>query len=309
MEETIEESLINGFLSWRNNLVMGVPYILSTVMTAILLAVSAICVAMITAAASAFSQNMDGSAAPVLVLAALCISSLAAGALLSALNAYLTAGAIGMSLETALKGRTTLSDMTDYAGKRWFDIFKMNMLWAVLLIIPGIILLIPAVYAFYARAIPQGMALTFIATAAYVTYAAGVFFMYAIASTAMIVDGAGVIQGIKSAYGFSSKNKIKLSLMLFAYMGTLSLASYAWAVLTSPLGLLQLLSPGVYGIAQVSMLLVFLLVASFVVTPLYTVWLTRIYLAKGAKGPKTLHSPAPRHLNREKPGTQREIYV
>jgi hypothetical protein len=309
MEETIEESLMNGFLSWRNNLVMGVPYFLSTVLTAILLVVAVICVAMITAAASAFSQNMDGSAAPILVLAALCTSSLAAGALLSALNAYLTAGAIGMSLEAALKGRTTLSDMTDYAGKRWFDIFKMNMLWAVLLIIPGIILLIPAVYAFYARAIPQGMALTFIATAAYVTYAAGVLFMYAIASTAMIVDGAGVIQGIKSAYGFSSKNKIRISLMLFAYMGTFSLASYAWAVLTSPLGLLQLLSAGVYGIAQVSMLLVFLLVSSFMVTPLYTIWLTRIYLAKGAKGPKTLHTPASRHQNREQPGTQREIYV
>jgi hypothetical protein len=309
MAETIEESLKNGFMSWRNNLTIGVPYILSTIITVILLILSAIGVTLIAAASSALTRDMDSSAASIAMLTALCISSLAAGALIAALNAYLSAGAIGMSLEAALKGRTTLSDMADYGGKRWFDLFKANMLWAALLVIPAIILVIPAVYAFYARAIPQGMALTFIATAAYATYAAGLFFIYTVTGIAIIADGVGVIPGIKSAYGFSSKNKIRILLTLSAYMGTLSLASYAWAVITSPLGLMQLLSPAVYTVAQGLVTLVFLLVASFMVTPLYTIWLMRIYLAKGTKGAKILHSPVSRRLNREQPGTQRDIYV
>jgi hypothetical protein len=229
--------------------------------------------------------------------------------LIAALNAYFSAGAIGMSLESALKGKTTLSDMAYYGGKRWFDIFKATILWIALLAVPGFILLVPPVYAFYLGAIPQGMALAFIATAVYLTYAAVFCFMYTLTQTAIIVDGAGVIQGMKSAYNFSSKNKIKVLLAVFANMGTMSLASYAWAVLTSPLGLLQFLSPAVYSIAQVLMMVVFLLVASFVVTPIYTIWLTRIYLGKGVIGAKTLHLPVSRPVNREKPVTRREIYV
>ena len=92
-------------------------------------------------------------------------------------------------------------------------------------------------------------------------------------------------------------------------MGTVSLARYAWAMITSPLGLLQFLSPGIYEIAQVLMMLVFLLVCSIMVTPLYTIWLTRIYLGKGTKGAKILSSPVSRPANREKPVTQRDVYV
>ena len=309
MGEAIEESLKNGFISWKNNLEIGVPYLLSIIITAILFIVSVLGVSLMAAAASALTRNMDSSLASIAVLAALCISSLAALALLAALNAYFSAGAIGMSLEAALKGRTTLSDMAYYGRNRWFVIFKANMLWVALLVIPGIILLILPVYAFYSGAIPQGMALTFIATAVYLTYAVSVCFMYTLASTAIIVEGVGVMPGIRSARGFYSKNKIKIMLVVFTYMGTLSAASFAWAVLTSPLGLLQLLSPAVYGIAQGLMILAFLLIASFMITPLYTIWLTRIYLGKGTKGAKTLHLPVSRHLNREQPGTQRDIYV
>lgn len=309
MTETIEESLKNGFISWRNNLEIGVPYLLSTIITAILTVVSVIVVALIAAASSALTRDMDSQMAPIVVLAALCASSLAALALISASNAYFSAGAIGMSLEAAMKGRTTLSDMAYYGRNRWFDIFKMNMLCIALLAIPGVILLLPPVYAFYTGAIPQGMALTFIATAVYLTYAVFVCFMYTVTGTAIIADGVGLLQGMKSAYGFSCKNRIKILFTLFTYMGTLSLASYAWAVLTSPLGLLQFLSPGVYNIAQGLLMLVFLLIASFMVTPLYTIWLMRIYRGKGTKGAKTLHSPVSRHQTREQHGTQRDIYV
>ena len=309
MAESIEESLKNGFMSWRNNLEICVPYLLSMIITVILLVVSVIGVTVVAAASSALTRDMDQQAAPVVVLVALCISSLAALALLAATNAYFSAGAIGMSMEAALKGRTTLSDMAYYGRNRWFDIFKANMLWIALLAIPGIILLLPPVYAFYSGAIPQGMALTFIATAVYVTYATVLCFIYTITGTAIIVEGAGMMQGMKSAYNFSSKNKIKILFTLFTYMGTVSLARYAWAMITSPLGLLQFLSPGIYEIAQVLMILVFLLVCSIMVTPLYTIWLTRIYLGKGTKGVKIVSSPVSRPANKEKPGTQRDVYV
>jgi len=266
-------------------------------------------VTLITAATSALTQNMDSSLSSFSVLAALCLSGLVAFALTAAFNAYFSAGAIGMSLEAAIKGRTTLSDMAYYGRKSWFDIFKVNMLWAALLVLPGIILLVPPVYAFYSGAVPQGIALTVIGTAIYLTYAVVLCLMYTITGTAVVVDGKGVVQGINSAKVFSSKNKTKILLVVFAYMGTLSGASFAWSVLTSPLGLLQLLSPAVYGIAQGLMVLLFLLIASFMITPLYTIWLTRTYIGKGVKGARTIHSPASRHLNREQPAKQREIYV
>jgi hypothetical protein len=309
MAETIEESLKNGFISWRNNLEIGVPYFLSMVVNVILLIVSLLGVTLTAAAASALTLNMDSTVASLSVLAALCASSLAALALIAGFNAYFSAGAIGMSIEAALKGRTTLSDMAHYGKKRWFDIFKMNMLWTALLVLPGIVLLLPPAYAFYSGAIPQGVALAFIGTAVYLTYAVLSCLMYTITGTVIVVDGSGVMQGARSAYRFSSSNKIKIMLTVFAYVGTMSAAGFAWSVLTSPLGILQFLSPAVYGIAQGLMILVFILIASFMITPLYTIWLTRAYLGRGTKGAKAVHSPASRQETRDRHVTQRDIYV
>jgi hypothetical protein len=309
MAETIEESITNGFISWRNNLETGIPYFLSTVITAVLLIVSILGVAVVAAATAALTRDMESSLASALIVTAVCISSLAALALTAALNAYLSAGAIGMSLEASLKGRTTLSDMADYGRRRWFDVFKANILWAGLLVIPGIVLLLPPVYAFYMKAIPQGIAITIIAAAVYLTYAVIFCFMYNITLTAMILDGTGVMQGMRSAYAFFSKNKVKILFIFFAFNAAMYAASLAWAVVTSPLGLLQLLSPGIYQIAQGLLTIIFLIVASSMISSLYTIWLTRIYLGKGAKGAKTLHKPVSRQANREQPSTRREIYV
>jgi hypothetical protein len=299
MAESIEETLKNGFMSWRNNLEIGVPYLLSMIITAALAIVMVFGVTFITVAASTLTRDMNSQAAPFVVLAALLASLLAGLAIIAALNAYFSAGAIGMSLEAAVKSRTTLADMASYGRKGWLDIFKMNILWIALLAIPGAILFVPPVYAFYAGAIPQGTALTFIATTVYLTYAAVLCFLYTVTGTAIIVDGAGVMQGIRSAYNFSSRNKTKVLLLFFTYTGTLTAASLAWGVLTSPLGLLQFLSPAVYGISEGLMMLVFLLIAAFMITPLYTIWLTRTYLGRGAKGAKTMHSPVPRRPTRD----------
>lgn len=308
MTESIEETIKQGYYSWRRNPEIGVPYILAAIITVVLSIVCLIAVIFVSSLAAEFSGNLDPVSSTVITAAALVLSSGLSLAVIAAVNAYFIAGAVGMSLESALGGKTSLSDMAYYGRKKIFDVSNSIFLWILLLLVPGIILLVPPVAAFYAGGLNPGIVLSLLSAAAYLTYAAVFVFLYTLTATVIVADDAGAIEGLRKAYAYAKKNKAKLLLTLSAYMGVIYGLSLTFSVITSPVGLLRFYSENAYSTAEGFLVLVFILIASFIATPLYTLWLTRIYV-KGSKDAKTGRVHAPRHQTRERHGTQRDIYV
>jgi len=76
VNETAEASLKEGFRSWRSNKKIGIPYLLSTVITAIALLVSIIASALAGSMASAMSEGVNSSMSTPAAMAVLCISIL-----------------------------------------------------------------------------------------------------------------------------------------------------------------------------------------------------------------------------------------
>ncbi len=308
MTESIEESIKKGYCSWRKNPEIGVPYLLAAVITAALSIVCMIAVVFVSSVAAGFSGNLDSTSSTIITFAAPVLSCGFSLIIIVAVNAYFLAGAIGMSLESALRGKTSLSDMAYYGQKKIFDVSKSIFLWMLLLLVPGLILLVPPVAAFYSGAFNPGISLTLLSAVLYLTYAAVFVFLYTLTAIAIVADDVGAIDGLKNSYAYAKKNKAKILLTLSTYMGFMYGLSLAYSALTSPVGLLRFYSQNAYSAAEVLLMLAFMLIASFIATPLYTLWLTRIYVEE-PKDARTERERILRPQTRERRGTQRDIYV
>ena len=308
MTEAIEETIRKGYHSWRKNPEIGVPYLLAMIITVALSVICLIAVVFVVSVATEFSRNLDPVSSTVATASTLILSGGLSLAIMVAVNAYFSAGAIGMSLEGALRDKTSLSDMAYYGRKKLYAVSKSIFLWIMLLLAPGLILLVPPVFAFYAGAFNVGVVLALLFSLIYLTYAAVVVFLYTLTATAIVADDVGTIKGLMNAYAYAKRNKAKILLIFSAYMGTLYGLSLAFSLITSPLGLLRFYSSNAYAAAEGLLLLAYVFIASFVVAPLYTLWLTRIYVTE-PKDAKTGRRQALRPQTREQHAKQREIYV
>lgn len=266
-----------------------------------------IAVVFVVSLAAEFSSNLDPASSIVITAAALVLSGGLSLIVLVAVNAYFSAGAIGMSLEAALRDEMSLSDMAYYGRKKLYAVSKSIFLWMLLLLVPGLVMLLPVVYAFYAGAFNAGIFLALLFALIYLTYAAVVVFLYTMTATAIVADDVGAIKGVMNAWLYAKKNKAKILLVLSAYMGAVYGLSLAFSLITSPLGLLRFYSENAYSAAEGLLLLAYVLIDSFVVAPLYTLWLMRMYVKP--KDTRTIRRQAPRQQTREQHAKQRDIYV
>lgn len=282
--EEIGEMIGKGFGVWRSNLNLCIPFLLSIIASMLILvpflaAFSMTFLPMQSMNATLLQNEqemqklldqMQGSLAGLEMDKILQIAALffALVVLLSLVNAFFTAGAIGMAGQALEKGKSDTSAMWA-AGKRYFfNMFLATMLVG-LLTLAGLIFLLPVLAqgSQLSQADPQTIGMLAVSLLLLIIYALALSVILVAVPYALVLDGLGPIKAILQAIKFFRYNKfdvVVLWLVVAALSMGLQMAGSAFSTgqgagggpLSAITGMVNLL----------------------VLAPLSNLWWTRLYM-------------------------------
>ncbi|AEH60675.1 conserved hypothetical protein [Methanosalsum zhilinae DSM 4017] len=281
MSISIEEVLNRGFSAWTKNLKISVPFILAALVVGIMwIAYMALFVIAVMPSLIVDPNMVVEALRPYLlpfgvgVLVIILISML--------IEAFFTAGAIGMAKDVALNGRTSYEEMINSGKTHFFNYFLLQILFYLITLV-GAIFVIPGILQIgditNFDAIIQNLLVIGAGFVLWIIYGIFVSIILAVSYYALVVDKIGPIQAIKTSYRFFMNNKaavvilwlltvvvvIALSFigMLFGFNETLAII---WSVIST--------------------------IVSIVVIPaVFTLWWTFLYMGKtghDVRDPKTI---------------------
>ncbi|MDY6959297.1 MAG: hypothetical protein SVK08_09085 [Halobacteriota archaeon] len=279
MVEDLGETLVNGFKTWKDNIVMALPYVFSTVLSSIV-SIAFIGGALFMTIPSLtpflvdtpempfnqlmilFSQILENS---VPIVTAVIITLL----LNMLIGAFFNAGAIGMAKEATQKGKTDLSDMISYGRKKFASLFFATLIInlitfiGIMFLLPGLMRLIPSISSSSVSptqavlsALPL-LTLGFLATGIYIFI---ISIIFAPSRYAIVISDLKAIDGLKEGFNFFMENKVSVFL-LFLIVGIVMMLP------TLILGSI----PYVGGVLSMIMMVV-------LIQPLVVLWWSRLYL-------------------------------
>lgn len=262
MPEDLGELLGNGFKTWNSNVITAIPFLLNTV-TSILIAIIAMVTALVPVARDLLPVIEDATVIPgqprispeqlLPVLIAHFEEILIIGGIFSVvillIRTFFIAGVIGMAKEATNSGATVFSDMVDYGKDYIFALFPAKLLITVMMFAPIFLML-------------SGLVTTvngfMVVLVAMLPYMATIFIIFQLVDYAIVLDGLGTVEGLKTGMEIFLKNKTDVILLVVVVLGIsviLNLSTSIHPVLT----------------------FVGLLVSLLVVRPLTVVWWTRFY--------------------------------
>ena len=317
MAEKIEDLLVKGYGTWKNNLVLAAPHILSAVAVLILVFV-AVVVAMIGIFAVAalsgpsISSIVQGGPAAsggytttILLLLALAVVAGAVFILAIFLaSAFFTSGAIGMSMKAMETGKTSIDDMIAYGRKKFLAVFYASIL-EMLLSLLGLLLFIPAALAFLAGAPGPGLALLLLGLLALIVYLIVLQLALVLMPYAIVIKDLGAMDGLRESYGTFMKNKLATLILWFVVSAVGAGLGLAVGVFTSLLDIIPLLG------ALLSLLvnLCYAVFSMVVLTPIFMLWWTAYYMDKAGPSRSRFSERPSRPQSREQPSKQSGIYI
>jgi len=157
MNEDLGDILKNGFQTWKNNLITCVPFLLSAILIILLVLGLLIFVIFLMAGSlSSLGYTLTSSLSnlPILSFFLLILLVIIFVVVISLIDAFFEAGAIGMAKEATQKGKTSLDDMMQYGKKKVVSLFLANLLVGIIILVGVIILLgcfigIPYLFGFF----------------------------------------------------------------------------------------------------------------------------------------------------------------
>ncbi|MBE0516791.1 MAG: hypothetical protein IBX41_05300 [Methanophagales archaeon] len=282
MVEELGSILHNGFDTWKKNLTICLPFVFSFILTSIVAVIiigGAILVTVGPLLPSLVPYLTDSGEIPPevmqqllpqflqhidVIIAAVIITII----LVLLINAFFTAGAIGMAKAATEKGRTSLSEMIDY-GRRKFSsllfatlIVGLIALAGVIFLVPGVISLLPAI-----TETPPGVpnmaafAPLFLGFVVLLFYMLIVSIILALPPYAVVIDDLGAIEGVKRGFKYFMAHKLEVFLL--------------WLILL----LIAIVAGIISGTIPYIGYWVNLLVSVIVVQPLSALWWSRLYLS------------------------------
>jgi hypothetical protein len=306
MNEPLTQTIKEGYRNWRNNLILGVPHLTSTFLSIILTIV-----VFIAAAALFGLQNNPseiGSFNPGALLLP-SISLFVGFLLILFINAYFSAGAIGMSIKAIETGKTNLGDMFSYGRRNVVSVFLSLFLLAITSIVFLIVLLIPAGIAYSANLLGLGTGLLICGGVLYAAYLVLLMFSYSVAPVAIVAKNIGGVEGIKEGISYARKNKLRLFLFWGFYFFVSQLFGFAFEFIIGPLNYVNMISPVVYGLLILGLLIIYFLAVLFTLVPLFYVLITRMYLSTNIGIKKTVSKPYEPAVSRAQFSKPRELYI
>ena len=259
MAETIVSIIIEGFGTWKKNLNICLPFVFSSVLTFVAAIIVIGSATLLTddplfVGIPYFTQTAEipPDIIPQLQLQFL----LSMGAIIIAvllgliINAFFTAGAIGMAKEAIERGKTNLSDMADYGRQKFISLLFANIIVG-LIILAGVAFLIPGMLSIIPETISKLIMLVYMVL---------VSIMFVLVPFAVVIGNFGAIEGVKK--GFKLYRAHKLDVFLLGLIVLL-------------IGLVMGL---VTGFIPVIGQLINIAVSVFIILPLTVLWWTKFYM-------------------------------
>ena len=272
--EEIGAIIGKGFSTWRNNLNLCIPFLLSTALS--FLAMTPILAALAVAIGPMQSLNLTSLENGQNLLAEMAgslPSLIAATALsflmLSLFSAFFTAGAIGMAREALETGRATTNAMWSSGKKHFARMFLVSVMMGLAVVI-GVVFLLPGIALLPSPLQPEPQAVGLLAIGAilFILYALIISLVLAVAPYALVVDSEGAVKAILASIDFFKYNKFDIFIL--------------WLVVVAlSLGMQMIGSLSVGENAGFQPLSVVVgLVNVLVLAPLSAVWWTRLYMVR-----------------------------
>jgi len=283
--EEIGAMIGKGFGVWRSNLNLCIPFLLSIFVTMLifipfLAAIFATALPIESMNATKLLQNVEdmqklqdqmqgtlGNLAmdKILQIAVLFLMLIV---LLSLVNAFFTAGAIGMARQALETGKSDTSAMWSVGKKYFFNMFLATLLMG-LLTLAGFIFLLPALAqgTTTLQSDPQAMGLLAVGMLLFILYVLVLSVILVIMPYALVVKELGPVQAVLASINFVRYNKfdvVILWLVVAALSLGLQMISGAFSTSTETGG--EPLS-AITGIVNL-----------LVLAPLSNLWWTRLYM-------------------------------
>ena len=237
--EDIGEMIGKGFGVWRSNLNLCIPFLLSIFVSMLILVPFLMAFVMTFLPMESMNATtlqsvedmqellaqMQGSLSSletdkILLIAALFFALVV---LLSLVDAFFTAGAIGMARQALEKGKSDTGAMWSAGKRHFFNMFLATLLTG-LLILAGLIFLLPALaqWSQLSQADPQAMGLLAVSLLLLIFYALALSVILVAMPYALVVEGLGPVQAILAATKFFRYNKFDV-VVLWLVVAALSL--------------------------------------------------------------------------------------
>ena len=237
--EDIGEMIGKGFGVWRSNLNLCIPFLLSIFISMLIFVpflmaffMTFLPVESMNAATLQNVEDMQKLLAQmqesleslemdrILQIAAL---FLALVVLLSLVNAFFTAGAIGMARQAQEKGKSDTGAMWSAGKRHFFDMFLATLLMGILTL-AGLIFLLPALAqgSRSLQADPQAMGMLAVGLLLLILYALALSVLLVTMPYALVIEGLGPVQAILAAIKFFRYNKFDV-VVLWLVVAALSM--------------------------------------------------------------------------------------
>lgn len=283
MYEDIGTLIRRGFETWRQNLNLAVPFVLMIV-AMMILAIFMVVLAfypLITGSPEVFSTagEIESPEELAKLLSSATNLGLAASILLGGIlliylaSSFFTAGAIGMAREATDKGRTSTKEMWASGRRHYLNLFAAEVIMMVVVIAGVVVLSLPFLSDLMgileANEPEFGPIILWILLIA--VYGLLVSIVLAVVPYALVVGGLGPIAAIRSGIGFVSSNKMDVFLIWLVVIAV----SMAVQFLGIPFSGSQTAS-GIFSMLNG-------ILSVLVISPLTTVWWTRLYMTRTGK--------------------------
>jgi len=283
MYEDIGTLIKRGFETWKRNLNLAIPFVLMIAAIMLLAVIMAFLVLypLITTSPDVLSNagNVEDPQQLIDLLQSvtnigLLVAVVLLGILIMSLMAsFFNAGAIGMAKEATETGRTTLKDMWASGKRNYLSLFLAEVLMMIIVFAGLVVLSLPFI-SDLAAGVESGdpefgpLVLWIILIIAY-----GLLISVALAMVpyALVVEGLGPVGAIKAGIGFFWSNKMDVFLI--------------WLVVLAVSMAIQFVGVPFSGSETASAIfsMVSGIVSVLVISPLTTVWWTRLYMTRAGK--------------------------
>jgi hypothetical protein len=279
--EEIGDLIGKGFGAWKSNLNLCIPFLLSAFFS--LLALLPFLSALINVISL---ENLEALPPqewmPILkeALPGLAPSFLASLFLLILFGSFFFAGAIGMARQGLETGKASTGMMWSWGRKNMVNLF-LNTILIDLISAAGLLFLLPWAVLSAAHASDTTTVVLLLAgVLLLILYALSVSLLFALSPYALVVDGLGPLQALRASVAFFRQNKFDVILLwlivLALAVGLQMLGGWSSA---DPAKSLQPLA-AIAGALNI-----------VVVSPLSTLWWTRLYLSRTFKLKEEVKSP------------------
>ena len=284
MVEDTGKIISNGFETYKKNFNISIPFALNFFITMILgVVLFAMGFIYIFGSSLTSLENVSSPEQLVMVLLPLISQHIAEilaifliiVIVISFIQSFFTAGAIGMAKQATETGRSSLSTMAEAGKKNVLNLFLAEILVG-LLTIAGMVFMVPGAMkvniADPFSPTNMGPALLLLAGfLLWIIYSMIINLILVVYSYALVVETLGPIEGIAAGLGFFKEHKAPV-FILWLVMGGIIIAI---AIIGQVMGVIP--------IVNIIWALVNMVISIFVIPPLVTLWWVRLYMSGTGK--------------------------